>query len=424
MSVSVSAPKLSIEFPDDITGPQLIVPNKLLREEEKISLSKPEADQKRIAAHLIIHSCLFTYVKKKRAATDQQRISEIENSTKLPDAAVSFSRLAGFIDPNSVGKTIDALIQMRIIRRTKEAIPHVSSARYELTRSAVESGLCCVAPLTKALQKKLLQPRIGRHIDNPSEIESTMFAAVSRLKLRRQIIEEQADDLPFLQRLRLLDTFVTFQTGNGWIVRDSFSGRIHTALSNLPTGWRKYLHFDGLPLSSIDVCNSQMLFAAMLTHQFRPDAADAVELLNLCKSGQFYEHVAQSISELNGERDTAKSRTFAYLFSHPDRMSAAAKPVRDFITDRFPSFAECVSNSKRDDYKQFAADMQRLEKQLVIDVAAAATANTIGTGRMIGSVHDSLVVIAGNDAKIARNQLCAAFGAHDVKPTLKVDLWE
>jgi hypothetical protein len=190
-------------------------------------------------------------------------------------------------------------------------------------------------------------------------------------------------------------------------------GRVHTAVTRLPTSLRRCLSFEGQPLVGIDLSNSQPLFAGLcaldyyscpvkkhrlnrfeapgnhpygrvlspIPHPIQPPITMAEKLqttvntgsyesclcnrvdlknyLNTCEQGKFYE----SLMQPGDDRGRIKRRTLIDFFFGKDLYESS---IGQRVQELYPSISEMVTDLKKHDHRRPSWVMQNREATMFI----------------------------------------------------------
>lgn len=426
----VLSPILSLTIPDTINGPILLVPRMLVESDTFCQSNRPNRDRLAAYCHQTRACLQFDHLKKLRKAPTPTQKNKLNHLKSFNPAPVSNLWLSRLINPNALSDTFRQLVDAGIIVETKQACVGRNAAYLRFTDQAMESGFVCYRPETKGMIEKLQKPSIDGMIKEPKPVERELFARLCRMRIdhRAAIAEARREaqcpetPLTYMQQLQLHDSIITFATGQMWMIRDTFGERLHPPTANLRSAYRRFLRFDGQPLVNVDVANCQFLIMGLLAHRNRA-TGDTRKFLDLVESGQLYESVAADASREfgNWSRDKAKSLLMCWQFRNPKhRKSAEVAFVNDWIEGNYPAVAECVASLKTDDYTNCARQLQRLEREIMIDGAAAETLSLIAQDAFVGTIHDSLMVCP-SDVEIATQAILNAFRKVGVNPTIRVD---
>ena len=220
-----------------------------------------------------------------------------------------------------------------------------------------------------------------------------------------------ADELSPDCRLHAHASIDWFKKGWLWFKPDGH-GRVHTNVTNLKRELRPTLHFrNGETLVELDIrCSQPTLLYGMLPKGARA-ATDALEYLELCRSGDLYAALAGDML-----RDDAKRAFFHFLYSYPvethgrrrrihsDPVKERARCRRDAVgrlmAARFPTVNQFIVGTKRQrGHRGFSHEMQRLESGLVIDSVCGRLMRE-NPDISILTIHDSLLTNASSASKV------------------------
>ncbi|MES2429434.1 MAG: hypothetical protein V4556_00780 [Bacteroidota bacterium] len=229
-----------------------------------------------------------------------------------------------------------------------------------------------------------------------------------------------------------------------------FSGvghRFYNPLSNLKKELRDFITYDGVPLVSIDIKNSQPFFSIALMKQSFWEASDQSDkilnlqnlkrklrgyvveegiinsiitlskcsttlsskdftftnYINLVTGGEFYEYIEENFKPLYPDRfnnrQNVKREVLRILYSQPNREFVPFyKPCQTFKS-LFPKVYELFKLIKSVDYTLLPLLLQRIESFLVIDVVCKQISQ-LHPEIPLFTIHDSIVTIKGNEALV------------------------
>ncbi len=424
------APILSVTLPETIDGPILLVPQMLLDSDTFADSNKPNQDRLAAYSHQARICLQNDHLKRLRKARTRKQKHKLNHQKTYAAAPVSNVWLSRLVNTNFLSDTFCQSADAGIIVETKRACVGRHAAHLKFTDEAMASGFACYQPQTKTMIEKLRNPSFDGMIKEPKPVECSLFNRLSRLRIDHRAAmaearrEAQSGESPlsYTQQLQLLDSIITFATGQVWMVRDTFGGRVHTPLSNIRSTYRRFLRFDGQPLVNIDVANCQFLLIGLLAHRYR-STSDTRMFLDLVESGQLYETIAaESVSEFgNWSRDDAKQNAMWWQFRNPRSRPAPEVTFIDHWMKRtFPTVAERVESLKADDYTNCARELQKLERELMIDGVAAELLSVTAQDAFVGTIHDSVMVLP-SDVQIAADAIYNAFRKEGVTPPITVE---
>jgi len=235
--------------------------------------------------------------------------------------------------------------------------------------------------------------------------------------------------------------------GEIYIRVNGTNGRYDTNYTRLPSELVEHLTIDGVPLTEIDIRNSQPFFAvglfnpspevekvmeAYLGHRLTMYTKslqvfkyeDAKLYTSLVEKGQFYEFMLEKF-RLNGieyrDRAAAKEAIFTIFFGKNSAIhySAAVKLFRSL----FPNVYRLFEGIKEKEHNRLAILLQRIESHTILDLAAQQVIFELPDVKFI-TKHDSLLpaglMVTDNVAEVSRILTEVVTEVIGVKPLLKV----
>lgn len=184
---------------------------------------------------------------------------------------------------------------------------------------------------------------------------------------------------------------------------DETAGRVHNNITNLSRNLRPYLRYKKQKLVEIDITNSQPFLFNILINQYlssysisegntessiilsyvHPD----VELYrDLTMRGMFYKYLMNSLG-INEDSSTFKVRFFSKVFfsrENPKYVYAERKQFKKL----FPNVSIIITHYKKDDYKNLAISLQRVEADIMINTIVPRLAQE---GIYCLTIHDSIL---------------------------------
>ena len=357
------------------------------------------------------------------------------------------------IDWAEVPKIRQALIASKAIECRDDYIPTVKSMRYRITPQ-----------FTASTFKTCDDPAIVRRINRLRESEARRLLPVHHwLKANLTMLAFDSDramsivagmqpdhDSPLDEteyRRLLRDQVATFANqlaaGDVSLSCDRY-GRVHTPLTRLARSLRCCLSISGRPLVSVDLVNSQPMFAALVASNYvhaskqarrklrnwKPpkvpygrqargrgnqcstmmqessevlDATvscvdclwgppDLCEYIALCESGHFYE----SLNQNGADRSQFKRQVFTNLFFGEDRHPSK---MRDAFAQSFPTVANVIADLKSADYQRLAWLMQHEESKLFIGRICRRLMREKPTVPLC-TIHDAMITTADHVAEL------------------------
>ena len=237
------------------------------------------------------------------------------------------------------------------------------------------------------------------------------------------------------------------QAGEIYIRVNGTNGRYDTNFTRLPSELVQHLTINGVPLTEIDIRNSQPFFAVGL---FNPtpeverviDAylgsrltmyikslqvfkyEDAKLYTSLVENGMFYEFMLEKF-RLNGieyrDRAAAKEAVFTIFFGKNSAIhySAAVKLFRNL----FPNVYRLFEAIKEKEHNRLAILLQRIESHTILDLTASQVVFELPDVKFI-TKHDSLLpaglMVTDNVAEVSRILTEVVTEVIGIKPLLKV----
>lgn len=239
-----------------------------------------------------------------------------------------------------------------------------------------------------------------------------------------------------------------FTIGEFHLKLDDFGKRLHSPLTNLRGELRNLLTYKQLPLTSIDIVNSQPYLSTLLfTPSFWGLSDDIKELaldfhlltykslgltlndifnrydmssfIMLCKkaeitinsdvhkykeivqSGRFYEYMAEQTKTASKERGKLKAAIFQVLFTDNRFIGQeSAAPKRKF-REIFPDVYELFSLIKKKEKSNMPKLLQRIESHIILSVITKRI--SIEKPELpIFTIHDSIVTVQGYEEYVSQ----------------------
>ena len=225
------------------------------------------------------------------------------------------------------------------------------------------------------------------------------------------------------------------------------NNRYDSNYTRLPSELVPHLSIDGLPLTEIDIRNSQPFFAVAL---FNPtpeveriitdylghrltmyikglqvfNCEDAKLYTSLVTSGTFYEFMLEKF-RLNGieyrDRAAAKEAVFTVFFGKNSAVnySSAVKLFRSL----FPNVYRLFEGIKEKEHNKLAILLQRIESHVILDVAAQQVLCELPEVKFI-TKHDSILpaglMVTDNVAEVSRILIEVVTEVVGAKPLLSI----
>ncbi|MGV3529141.1 MAG: hypothetical protein ACO1OO_09615 [Flavisolibacter sp.] len=244
--------------------------------------------------------------------------------------------------------------------------------------------------------------------------------------------------------------------------------RFHSNITNIRSELRNLLTYNGLPLCSIDIKNSQPLLSiVLLLEEFwkgegvkttisihninhkstfkqlpiqqyisyimclnSPETQSCAELqryIDLVTQGVFYERLEQVFGEELGskyaDRRAVKTAMFQVLYSDNRFIGTKDAAPKRLFRDLFPPVYKLFAMIKQGDNTKLPRLLQQLESHLMIKQVAKRIARE-KPDLPIFTIHDSIATTVGNEVyvqSVIEEELFAAIG---YKPILNTEYWQ
>jgi hypothetical protein len=253
---------------------------------------------------------------------------------------------------------------------------------------------------------------------------------------------------------------------------DGTVGRLHTNLTNMKSELRNFITYNGKPLVSVDISNSQPCFAGLLLDEafYSPsklakndskitfsrlntylqstylsnitdislyimlvkltestDNKCFAKYLDVVQQGKLYSYIAERIEASEGttliNHKELKSMIFNVLFSDNRFIGQAdAKPKRIFRAI-FPEVYEVFKLIKKNDNSALPCILQAVEAKLMLDHVAKRISKE-NKSLPIFTIHDSIACPVGYEgyvASVIKEEMLLCTG---MSPHLKFDYWK
>lgn len=244
--------------------------------------------------------------------------------------------------------------------------------------------------------------------------------------------------------------------------------RFHSNITNIRSELRNLLTYNGLPLCSIDIKNSQpFLSTVLLDENFwqdkgvksiisinninnssiykhltidkyisyimclkSPEMQSCIDLewyVQIVSQGKFYECFEKAMSEELGsnyaDRRAVKTAMFQVLYSDNRFIGQVEAAPKKLFKDIFPSVYNLFALIKQGDKTKLPRLLQQLESHLIIKQVSKRIARE-KPNLPIFTIHDSIATTVGNEAYIKaviEEELYSAIGH---KPILNLEYWQ
>ena len=276
-----------------------------------------------------------------------------------------------------------------------------------------------------------------------------------------EIRNGNSQDLKLRHNCRLLP-FLKIKNGEHPFYVDNTGFRLHTNLTQMLSGLRKFIKYDGKILCSIDISNSQLYLASSLLDDevflkndlidkitnplFISDSNYPIMLVEKIKSiknapdvqlfkrqvssGKFYENFGAVLvenklieeTEITKIRSLAKTITFSSIYS-PNTSIGYNEPMKLFKR-LFPNVYEIFRIIKKgqNNHPALSICLQRLESELVLNIICRKISNE-RPDIVLFTLHDSIITTEDNVEfvqSVMYNVLRERIG---LVPNFKIERW-
>ncbi|ALJ00760.1 hypothetical protein [Rufibacter tibetensis] len=251
----------------------------------------------------------------------------------------------------------------------------------------------------------------------------------SRAAVQAHIDKVNSSNRRFKLRLsakEIVDVFNYSALDQGNI--DPFGKRVHTRVTNMAKGIRRFLYFDNRPnekLGCVDIVNSQPVFMSIATpaiiHQFTPELIEAMptvakyhndpevlQFKQICGDGSIYEHIMDYFSAkgIKITRDQAKPIAYTCFFGNyipyeldklkTEHKKMAYQFLKDEYNGMYRMFREMKlgkwsenNGNRQKDYANNCMLAQRLESSIFFTIIVPAVWDA--GYHDITTIHDSIM---------------------------------
>lgn len=261
----------------------------------------------------------------------------------------------------------------------------------------------------KTFEHKLLAKRL-------KATESKHFSRPILIRLRQQL-ERLTIDMGEFQRRHgndpdrryYLAHLQTICDREFRFTKDDFSGRIHSNVTNMYKCLRGLLRVDNQTdtLGETDIRNSQPLFLGMVA---KSNGVEDQKYMNLCETGQLYEHLAQRLGML---RESTKDEMMVVLYGRNGYRSAAKR----LFEHEFPVMAQFVHDAKNKDHCRLSRQLQEEERRFVVDTVCVRLFQT-RKDLFLTTIHDALLA-RKQDCDLVVSIMREEFAKRGVHPRLE-----
>lgn len=223
---------------------------------------------------------------------------------------------------------------------------------------------------------------------------------------------------------------------------DNTAGRIHNNVTNLSRDLRKFLRYNDEKLIEIDIANSQPFLFNILIYDYFKDhnitnisydgnidinvsypygnqnqtsSADVEKFKELTSQGLFYEYLMNEF-DIAEDRSTFKVRFFSKVFFSEEKPYFINSERQQF-KELFPNVYKIVAYYKREDYRNLAIALQKVEADIIINHVVPKLAKK---RIYVLTIHDSILTLPDN-AEIVKQTILEVFeNKYGLVPTVKV----
>jgi hypothetical protein len=303
---------------------------------------------------------------------------------------------------------------------------------------------------------------LKRWFNNKFEVDFERGVDYLNELAQQEIDSGETQDLMLRYNSRLLP-FLKLKNEEYLFYVDNTGFRLHTNLTQMMSGLRRFIKYDGKTLCAVDIRNSQPFLAISLLDDIifsannLPDKINNPKLINhsnfpimlvekiksiknapdvllykeYVASGMFYEKFGRLLVENNLIenasndiiREKAKEITFSSIYS-PNTSIGYNKPMQLF-KEQFPNVFEIFSLIKKGkkNHPAFSICLQRLEAELVLHKACGRIKEE-RPDVFTASLHDSIITTEDNVDYVKRVLYDVLKENIGVEPVLKVERWE
>lgn len=247
------------------------------------------------------------------------------------------------------------------------------------------------------------------------------------------------------------------------VIVDSNVHRLHSNLTNLKSELRHFLLYDGQPLISVDIANSQpyMCIALMNPSFWKPEetyqgmsikdvgtsfkiqqhihyimshksketqhSIEFERYATLVTQDKFYPYLQTLLTNVIGEnynsRKQVKVAVFQVLFTSNKYLNQPGAAPKRVFSKVFPNVHNLFNLIKEDDHTRLPRLLQRVESHLIL-IKVSKRISLERPDLPIFTIHDSIATTVGNQnyvKQVMEDELLKAIGH---KPVLKEEAWD
>jgi len=243
----------------------------------------------------------------------------------------------------------------------------------------------------------------------------------------------------------MINNLKRIKTNCSWEIGKT--GRIYNNVTNFPRDLRKFLRWQKTPLQEKDISNSQPVFFNKLIDDYIQDhfhtTSPSTTLLenpiyvstisetllykNLTTKGIFYDYLMERFIKgheqydyllddliINEPRDIFKKIFFGRVFYCEDKWITNEREEFKIL---FPHVSEIVTYYKKDNYKNLANSLQKLESDLIINHVVPRLSNQ---NIYCLTIHDSILTTPDKLETVKEIILNEFENQYGIVPTIKI----
>lgn len=346
----------------------------------------------------------------------QQSLKQVKRSGHVPLKLVYLREIMGH---RSAGLTIKRLIDRGLVNADRNWVGGAVSRGYRLDKAYIGQRLVGVPFEDPVLDARILSwelRRIKMAIDGRPE-RQWLFDNLSTLDFRNGITGVIAKHSDSINKLNMrIQAVGRIEDKRWWFAVDQASGRVFHNAATLPKDCRAMLLIDGQPAAETDIANCQPF---MLASMYSGPSEERTRYMDLCVSGQFYEHLNGLLDEPVANRDDLKVAVYRNIMYgtafHND------KPAFKAFSRAWPILGAAVAAMKygKGGSSRLPVLMQSAEAEIVLGRVVPRLMLEMPESRAL-TVHDSLLLparYATDAAAIMTEEITKRFG---VAPPVRV----
>jgi len=324
---------------------------------------------------------------------------------------------------------------------------------------------------SKKVDSRHLYPKLAKFFDDGLNIDVQAAKNCVRMKLEQDIADNDEKafgryNAAMLNICRLSDHKFYFHV-------DETSGRLHTNLTNLPKIVRNFITYEGKPLVSVDISNSQPFLSTLLMNQkfFEKIEVKSENLFNIfnifpklpsthptfykflptimlvfgedslrkqgnqdiakyrqkASEGKLYEYMEEEIFKATGKRFMSrreiKNMIFSVLYSGNQFIGQPDAESKRLFRSLFPTVYEVFKLIKRHDKTFLPILLQSIEAKLILNNIAKRFCME-KRNVPIFTIHDSIVCQVGYEEYVKLLMQEEALKCVGIKPHLNPEYWK